>query len=281
LEFPEFKGNSRRNYWVDICLEILHAHRFIRKYNLKEIQKSEVLAKATLGIFRYHAVREGFQFFSSHYKSLLAFNLAESLPRGDTILETLSYRLGLLNVGAAQHDGAGVAYAKKQSPTKQQPTLSPVSLLTLSQLGFISQKEANLNGEAVIVGDIYAGETNPLEMAVKQSVLDTGKAEAAQATIDQVKVEGIDTNVAVMKVSCDYIQLGFPNNSYLRLVLKELRIVKKCSRNKTICSVFIPLHIERLRIAGISIHCKNWVYFSFHSGENLGNLFLAFLRQTA
>ncbi|KAE8100819.1 hypothetical protein FH972_018674 [Carpinus fangiana] len=199
LEFPEFKGNSRRNYWVDICLEILRAHRFIRKHNLKEIQKSEVLAKATLGIFRYHAVREGFQFFSSHYKSLLAFNLAESLPRGDTILETLSYRLGLLNVGAAQHDGAGVAYAKKQSPTKQQPTLSPVSLLTLSQLGFISQKEANLNGEAVIVGDIYAGETNPLEMAVKQSVLDTGKAEAAQATIDQVKVEGIDTNVAVMK----------------------------------------------------------------------------------
>ncbi|GLT54327.1 hypothetical protein SLA2020_275330 [Shorea laevis] len=199
LEFPEFKGNSRRNYWVDICLEILRAHRFIRKYNLQEIQKSEVLAKATLGIFRYHAVREGFQFFSSHYKSLLAFNLAESLPRGDTILETLSFRLGLLNVGATQHDGAGVAYAKRQSPTKQQPTLSPVSLLTLIQLGFILQKEANLDGESVIVGDIYAGEINPLEIAVKQSVLDTGKAEAAQATIDQVKVEGIDTNVAVMK----------------------------------------------------------------------------------
>ncbi|XP_062158305.1 uncharacterized protein LOC133865834 [Alnus glutinosa] len=199
LEFPEFKGDSRRNYWVDICLEILRAHRFIRKYNLKEIQKSEVLAKATLGIFRCHAVREGFQFFSSHYKSLLAFNLAESLPRGDAILETLSYRLELLDVGAAQHDGAGVSYAKKQSPTKQQPKLSPVSLLTLSQLGFILKKEANLDGEAVIVGDIYAGETNPLEMAVKQSLLDTGKAEAAQATIDQVKVEGIDTNVALMK----------------------------------------------------------------------------------
>lgn len=300
LEFPEFKGNSRRNYWVDICLEILRAHRFIRKYNLQEIQKSEVLAKASLGIFRYHAVREGFQFFSSHYKSLLAFNLAESLPRGDTILETLSFRLGLLNVGATQHDGAGVAYAKRQSPTKQQPTLSPVSLLTLIQLGFILQKEANLDGESVIVGDIYAGEINPLEIAVKQSVLDTGKAEAAQATIDQVKVEGIDTNVAVMKVSCDYIQLGFPqNNSYLCLVIekyeakgdirgrggggarkRELIIVKKCLRNKTICSVLYSFPHTALGNSWswyIYYYFKNWVFFSFHSGGNQGTYSLLFL----
>ncbi|KAF2312316.1 hypothetical protein GH714_034189 [Hevea brasiliensis] len=48
-------------------------------------------------------------------------------------------------------------------------------------------------------GDLCAGETNPLEIAVKQSVSDIGRAEAAQATVDKVKVEGIDTNVAVMK----------------------------------------------------------------------------------
>ncbi|KAK4598880.1 hypothetical protein RGQ29_016073 [Quercus rubra] len=194
LEFPEFRGSSRRDYWLDICLEILYAHRFIRKNNLKEIQKSEILAKAILGIFRYRAVREAFRFSSSHYKTLLAFNLAESLPGGDKILETLSSRLTLLN------DGAGIA--KRQStlsPTKQQPTLSPVSLLALSQLGFVLEKEANLDGQAVIIGDICVGETNPLELAVKQSLLDTGMAEAAQATVDQVKVEGIDTNVAVMK----------------------------------------------------------------------------------
>ncbi|KAM3754826.1 hypothetical protein ACB098_03G193900 [Castanea mollissima] len=196
LEFPEFRGSSRRDYWLDICLEILYAHRFIRKNNLKEIQKSEILAKAILGIFRYRAVREAYRFSSSRYKTLLAFNLAESLPGGDKILETLSSRLALLN------DGAGIANAKGQStlsPTKQQPTLSPVSLLALSQLGFVLEKEANLGGQAVIIGDICVGETNPLELAVKQSLLDTGMAEAAQATVDQVKVEGIDTNVAVMK----------------------------------------------------------------------------------
>lgn len=208
MEFPEFKGNSRRDYWLDVCLEILHAHRFIRKHNFKGIQKSEVLAKAIIGILRFRAVREAFNFSMSHYKTLLAFNLAESLPGGDTILETLSCRLALLNVGATQHNGTGTACAKRRSTlslTKWQPTLSPVSLLTLDRLGFTLQKEANLDGEVVMVGEVCVGEINPLEMAVKQSVLETGRAEAAQATVDQVKVEGIDTNVAVMKVSYDYI----------------------------------------------------------------------------
>lgn len=216
MEFPEFRGNSRRDYWLDICLEILYAHRFIRKDNLKEIQKSEILAKAILGIFRYRAVREAFRFSSSHYKTLLAFNLAESLPGGDKILETLSSRLALLN------DGAGIANAKRQStlsPKKQQPTLSPVSLLALSQLGFVLEREANLDGQAVIIGDICVGETNPLELAVKQSLLDTGMAEAAQATVDQVKVEGIDTNVAVMKVNYDYNKFTFPiKNTFISVL---------------------------------------------------------------
>lgn len=193
LEFPEFKGNSRRDYWLDICLEVLYAHRFIRKNSLKEIQKSEVLARVILGIFRYRAVREAFRYSASHYKTLLPFNLAESLPRGDFILETLSSRLVLLNADAAKGDVSGSPYAKLQSK------LSPVSLLALCQLGFILAKEGNIDEESIIVGDVCVGETNPLELAVKQSVSDTSSAEAAQATVDQVKVEGIDTNVAVMK----------------------------------------------------------------------------------
>ncbi|XP_031269863.1 uncharacterized protein LOC116128295 [Pistacia vera] len=193
FEFPEFKGNSRRDYWLDICLEILRAHMFIRKNNFNETQRLEVIARAMLGIFRYRAVREGFHIFSSQYKTLLAFNLAESLPRGDEILETLSRRLTLLNVGGAQHDMAVSPHAKQK--LKQ----SPVAILTLSQLGFVWKTETNLDLEAMVIGDICVGETNPLEIAVKKSVSDTGRVEAAQATVDQVKVEGIDTNVAVMQ----------------------------------------------------------------------------------
>ena len=195
LEFPEFKGNSRRDYWLDISLEILYVHRFIRRNNLKGTQKLEVLARVVLGIFRYRAVREAFRFNASHYKTLLPFNLAESLPRGDFILETLSSRLILLNADATKGDVSGSPYTKRQSK------LSPVSLRALSQLGFVLEKEASFDEEAIIVGDVCVGETNPLELAVKQSLSDTSSAEAAQATVDQVKVEGIDTNVAVMKVN--------------------------------------------------------------------------------
>ncbi|KAI7994542.1 hypothetical protein LOK49_LG11G00030 [Camellia lanceoleosa] len=193
LEFPEFKGNSRRDYWLDVCLEILRAHRFIRKYNLKGIQQSEALARAILGIFRYRAVREAFRTFSSHYKTLLCFNLAESLPGGDVILETLSIRLALLNASTCQRNSVGVLNAK-------QGLKLPVSVLTLHRFGLISEHWEDVDGEAFDAAvDVCIGEINPLENAVKQSKRNTGRAEAAQATVDQVKVEGIDTNLAVMK----------------------------------------------------------------------------------
>ncbi|XP_020208574.1 uncharacterized protein LOC109793519 [Cajanus cajan] len=193
LEFPEFKANLRRDYWLDISLEILRAHKFIRKYNLKEAQKSEVLARAILGIFRYRAVREAFRFFSSHYKTLLTFNLAETLPRGDIILETLSNGLTNLTAVSGKRDIPG------NVDTKRQLTVCPAAVMTLFYLGFKSKKLADISEGTTFVSDIRVGETHPLEAAVKKSLLDTGKAEAAQATVDQVKVEGIDTNVAVMK----------------------------------------------------------------------------------
>lgn len=193
LEFPEFKANLRRDYWLDISLEILRAHKFIRKYNLKDAQKTEVLARAILGIFRYRAVREAFRFFSSHYKTLLTFNLAETLPRGDIILETLSNGLTNLTAVSGKRDIPG------NVDTKRQLTVCPAAVMTLFYLGFKSKKLADISEGTTFVSDIRVGETHPLEAAVKKSLLDTGKAEAAQATVDQVKVEGIDTNVAVMK----------------------------------------------------------------------------------
>ncbi|TKY50667.1 hypothetical protein E2542_SST22171 [Spatholobus suberectus] len=193
FEFPEFKANLRRDYWLDISLEILRAHKFIRKYYLKEEQKSEVLARATLGVLRYRAVREAFRFFSSHYKTLLTFNLAETLPRGDIILETLSNSLTNLTAVSGKRDSPGTV------DTKRQLAVSPVAVMALFYLGFKTKKVADICEETTVFSDTRVGEINPLELAVKKSLLDTGKAEAAQATVDQVKVEGIDTNIAVMK----------------------------------------------------------------------------------
>ncbi|XP_010315811.2 uncharacterized protein [Solanum lycopersicum] len=193
FEFPEFKGSSRRDYWLDICLEIFHAHNFARKYKLKEDQQSEALARAVLGIYRYKAVREAFKVSSSNYKTVLCFNLAESLPRGDAILETLSSRLKLMN-------SAGNRRRLLGSPSARRQVIHPVSRVSLCRLGIISCKDVDIIGEAtMLVGDVFVGEVNPLENAVKQSMKNIGRAEAAQATVDQVKVEGIDTNVVVMK----------------------------------------------------------------------------------
>ncbi|KAF5939515.1 hypothetical protein HYC85_023774 [Camellia sinensis] len=159
LEFPEFKGNSRRDYWLDVCLEILRAHRFIKKYNLKGIQQSEALARAILGIFRYRAVREAFRTFSSHYRTLLCFNLAESLPGKDVILETLSIRLALLNSSTCQRDSVGVLNAK-------QGLKLPVPVLTLHRFGLISEHWKDVDGEAFDAAiDVCIGEINPLENA--------------------------------------------------------------------------------------------------------------------
>ncbi|XP_047162972.1 uncharacterized protein LOC124832737 [Vigna umbellata] len=193
FEFPEFKANLRRDYWLDISLEILRAHKFIRKYNLKETQKLEVLARAILGIFRYRAVREAFRFFSSHYKTLLTFNLAENLPRGDIILETIAHNLANLTAVSGKRD------VPASKDTKGHLSVSPAAVMALFYLGFRSKMMVDICEGTIFVSDMQVGEIHPLEIAVKKSLLDTGKAEAAQATVDQVKVEGIDTNVAVMK----------------------------------------------------------------------------------
>lgn len=196
FEFTEFKGNARRDYWLGICLEILRVQWFIRKYNFKGIQRSEILARAILGIFRYRAIKEAFQVFSSQYKTLLIFNLAESLPGGDMVLEALYRRVSRITTDV-QSDVSSVQYMKWPS------NLSPVSLILLEHFGLNLETSTNMGEEMTIVGDFCVGETSPLEIALKQSILDTDRAEAAQATVEQVKVEGIDTNVAVMKVSRD------------------------------------------------------------------------------
>ncbi|CAN1744421.1 hypothetical protein LINPERHAP1_LOCUS2120 [Linum perenne] len=205
FEFPEFKGNSRRDYWLDTCLEILHAHKFIRKFGLKEIQELDILARASLGILRYRTIREAFHYFSSQYMSLLAFILAESLPRGDKILQTLSIRqLTLYNdvsssSSSTHHDSDGFS----KSPTQKS---SPAALLAFARLGFALNKGETYDIEKLVMGtltvnDLCAGEINPLEVIVKQSMQDIRKAQAAQATVDKVKIEGIDTNIAVMKAT--------------------------------------------------------------------------------
>lgn len=193
FEFPEFKGHSRRDYWLAIIQEILQVHRFIRKFNLEDIQEEEALSKATLGIFRYRAMKDAFHITPSHFKMTLTFSLAENLPKGDMILEALYDHLVLLQTGSHSR------YARDTSSDKELQALPlPSSSYTLFKMGLLKRKN-RIEERDFLVADVYVGARNSLEMAVKESFCYSERVEAACATVDQVKVEGIDRNIAVMQ----------------------------------------------------------------------------------
>ncbi|KAF0891120.1 hypothetical protein E2562_005195 [Oryza meyeriana var. granulata] len=196
FEFPQFKGHTRRDYWFAIIKEVLHAHKFIRKYRLVNLHEAEALSVATLGILRYRTVKEGFHILPAHFKTTLAFNLAEKLPKGDKILEAL--------YGQLQHHASRFrvdeyfAQSSLDELTLADPF--PLSAYTLVNMGLLNlQEEDNPEERDLIVRDVQTGGTSSVQMALERSVGYSGRVEAARATLDQVKVEDIDTNVAVLK----------------------------------------------------------------------------------
>ncbi|KAF6165713.1 hypothetical protein GIB67_012610 [Kingdonia uniflora] len=185
IEFPEIKGHSRRDYWLAIIREILYAHKFIRKYQIKGVARDEALSKAVFGILRLQAIQEIAISKPICSEGLLIFNLCDQLPGGDFILETLGRMASSQDLD--QPDVGSVMY-------------SISSMAVMSNLGLmfgVSSKHANEAG--LVVGEITVGEMTSLERAVRDSRNSYKEVELAQATVDGVKVEGIDTNLAVMK----------------------------------------------------------------------------------
>ncbi|KAK8583653.1 hypothetical protein V6N12_067915 [Hibiscus sabdariffa] len=188
IEFPELKGHTRRDYWLAIIQEILYVHRFINKFNITGIEKDDVLSKAVLGILRVQAVQEISSSSTVRLVSLLMFNLCDQLPGGDLILETLS------NMSSSRELDQGNNVAASGG-------MYSISALTMvSNIGFMFGSSSNNPSEAgLLVGELAVGEISLLERAVKESRENYKKMVLAQETIDGVKVDGIDTNVAVMK----------------------------------------------------------------------------------
>ena len=77
----------------------------------------------------------------------------------------------------------------------------PLSAYTMVTMGLLKLKEEDTAEERdFTVRDVQIGGTSSVQMALERSVGYSGRVEAARTTLDQVKVEDIDTNVAVLKV---------------------------------------------------------------------------------
>lgn len=185
MEFPELKGHSRRDYWLAIMQEILFAHKFIRKYKISGIGREEALLKAVLGILRLQAIQDMNLIGPVRVEAILLFNLCDHLPGGDMILETLA------SMSTSRE------LERTNSPRRcGLHSSSALAIATTLGFGFGSNDH---NNHVLLVGEIAVGDTTPLEKVVKESRSSYEKVVLAQETVDGVKVDGIDTNLAVMK----------------------------------------------------------------------------------
>ncbi|CAN0906646.1 hypothetical protein LINGRAHAP2_LOCUS24375 [Linum grandiflorum] len=191
IEFPELKGHTRRDYWLAIIREILLVHKFIIKFQISGVARDEALSKAVLGILRLQAIQDLSSIDLGRHEGILMFNLCEQLPGGDLILKTLANMLSAGELERANHYKHGVGPGM----------YSASSLAMVSGLGFVfGSSGIDSNVTALVVGEVAVGEMTCLERAVRESKDSYKKVVVAQATVDGVKVDGLDTNLAVMKV---------------------------------------------------------------------------------
>ncbi|KAJ0501230.1 hypothetical protein HanHA300_Chr11g0398431 [Helianthus annuus] len=110
-----------------------------------------------------------------------------AIVRGDRILETIATML--------------TSKETQKNNTKSGDGMHSVSATTMaSSLGFVFGTNSNMPKQSLInVGEITVGEMTPLEKAVEESRSSYKMVADAQATVDGAKVEGLDTNLAVLK----------------------------------------------------------------------------------
>lgn len=188
FEFPELKGHTRRDYWLAIIREVLYVHRFIHKFQITGVERDEAISMAVFGILRLQAALEITS--GNHFacQSLLMFNLCDQLPGGDLISETLANML---------HSRGS---DRTNNYFKDKDGMYSSAVAVGSNLGYVFGSGSNdPNRAGLLVGEISVGEMSVLERAVKESRSNYNKVKQAQASVDGVKMDGIDTNLAVMK----------------------------------------------------------------------------------
>lgn len=117
------------------------------------------------------------------------FSHCNQLPGGDLIMEALAKLLCL-----RESD-------RKSNSKFSRRMYSMSSVSMISNLGFFpGNSSSHLSEEGLPVGEISVGQSSLLERAVKESGDNYKEVVVARESCDGAKVNGIDTNLAVMKV---------------------------------------------------------------------------------
>ncbi|KAL8205810.1 hypothetical protein R6Q57_009361 [Mikania cordata] len=192
IELPELKGHARRDYWLTIVREILNAHRFIRKFHITGVERDEALLKAIFGVLRIQALSNMTSIMPLCYEAGLMYNACDQLPGGDRILETIATMLTSKETERNKN---------KNNNNKFGDGMHSLSATTMaSSLGFVFGTNSNMPKQSLVsVGELTVGEMTPLEKAVEEARSNYKMVADAQATVDGAKVEGLDTNLAVLK----------------------------------------------------------------------------------
>nr|GMD21963.1 uncharacterized protein LOC109156879 [Ipomoea batatas]GMD24891.1 uncharacterized protein LOC109156879 [Ipomoea batatas] len=180
LEFPEMASATRRDHWLALTREVMLLHRFLRDFEVRSpIESWEMHARTILGIIRLHAAREMLRISPPAPKGFLIFELLDELPKGDYVLEELAGSL----------KRADVVHLCSAS--------SILRSLNVSQLSMPSTevKEISPEGNPAVA---QAKNASSLENAIDQARKQDNEINVAQATVEEVREEGIANNIQVL-----------------------------------------------------------------------------------
>ncbi|KAF3646134.1 hypothetical protein T459_26824 [Capsicum annuum] len=184
FEFPEMTSSTRRDHWLSLVKEIMLLHRFLRKFKVDSpLESWEMHARTILGIIRLHAAREMLRISPPVPKNFLIFDLLDELPKGDYVLKELAESLNKVDT---KHPCSASSILR--SLNVSQLFIPSVELKEI-------KKEINDN---TVTSPVQVDNVSSLESAIDQSREEAKEIQIAKATVEELKDEGIGSNVQVL-----------------------------------------------------------------------------------
>ncbi|VFQ89672.1 unnamed protein product [Cuscuta campestris] len=213
LEFIDLRGEMRRDVWYACINEVIALHRFIRDFAPEadgDHGKTKATTYATNAIARLRALQASQKLLEDPNKLVQFSNLQDS-PYGDVMLQTLAVNCWSTPLNSEKerrppgtHDAEsaethafdidGTVYLRKwmRSPTW-------ASNSSLSFWRTCLAKHDGVNRVVVLSKDLVVGDQNLMEKAAMAWRDKCSVVEKTQATINAATIQGIPSNIDLLK----------------------------------------------------------------------------------